>query len=327
MDSEPLPPDPRHKPCMTTTIKATSTTDMLSLVPYLLGYHVDDDVVILLLSRHTVEVAMRMDYWMFDAPAMVNAQLTEMMGRYESAKVFFIAYSQDRDKAEEVLGKLETFVEPGQVVDSVRTDGVRWWSRLCVGDCCPAEGHPCDPSSPAVAAAVVAGSTALASRKDLMTLVEGPSLVDQGCLLADLVGVEERIARRTPRARVQRTKRLLADHLGEEDVDDAVCMELGLLAKGIPARDAAWLEMSRAGAKHHLRLWQQVVRVMPDRHAVPALCLMAAAAWLDGNGALMGCCLARVEGLDADYGMFQLLRRVHHSAAPPELWADIRDAV
>lgn len=301
-----------------TPISARSSTDLLSLIPYLLGFHVDSGAVVLVCSGSTVEVVLRFDEWMFDAPTLVQAKVAALVGRFEETRVFFAAYTDDPDVGERVLGVLETAVDPGTILDSVRCDGQRWWSRWCPGDCCPPEGTPCDAATPAAASAVLAGSVALSSRRELERLVEGPEEVSPA-VVEGLARVGRRMRRWSSARRVARMQRLVADLVpGTVPAEQAV--ELALLAQDIGARDAAWLEMGLHSARDHVALWSQVVQTVPDEVAVPPLCLMAAAAWLEGNGALMGCCLERASGIDPTYSMLSLLCQIHLEAAPPSLW-------
>ena len=326
VENERFPAGRAHNPGMTTPITASSPGELLSLVPHLFGFHVDDSVVVLICRGTTVEVSLRFDYWMFDAPVAVRARLLDLLDRFDDPKVFLVAYGHDREQADEALGILETCVEPDLVLDSVVTDGEYWWSRLCDGDCCPPEGNPCDTATPAVAAAIVAGSQPLASRMELEGLVEGPSLLAQSMLLGDLVGVRARVTRSSRARRKRRMLALVRAYLDRPEgaaLDAADALELAVLATDIGARDTAWLEMGMATARQHQTLWQQVVASAPDDVAVPALCLMGVAAWLDGNGALLGMCIGRAERLDAGYSMLDVLKQIHGAAAPPTLWKQI----
>ena len=309
---------------MTTAITARSATDLLSLVPYLLGFHADDSVVVLICDEGTVEVAVRFDHWMFDTPFMVQARLAHMANRFTAPRFFLASFGADHDKGEEVLAILEQVLDPDEVIDSVYTDGERWWSRVCDRECC--QGVPCDPATAVAVSAVLAGSSALASRQVLERSVEGPSLVDQSSLLGTYCEAQELVAAQpTPESCIERALELVVAGVGSADLGTPEACELAALVAEIPVRDEAWLEMGQASARQHVALWQRVVSVIPDGWAVPPLCLLAAAAWLDGNGALMGCAMARAEKLDPEYSMLDVLKDIHLAAAPPSMWSGIRE--
>lgn len=322
MDNPIATPRRQHYRVMTESITARSATDMLSLVPYLLGFHISEGGVVILCSGRNVELTMRFDPWMYDAPRLVQSRIEAVVERCDDPRLFLAYFGSERQEAEDALAIMESAVDPGLVLDSVRTDGQRWWSRLCTGQCCPPEGTPCDPASAAAASAVLAGSVALGSRRELERLVEGPSLVQQSTALATLVRLQDQLQLLAAPERPDRMRELVARGIGRT-LGESDALEMALLATDIEARDAAWLDMGLATASAHLALWQQVVAATPDRWAVAPLCLMAAAAWLDGNGALMGCCLARAEALDPDYSMLDLLQQIHLQAAPPSMWTQM----
>lgn len=295
---------------------------MLSLVPYLMGFHVEDGVVVLVCSTGSVEVALRLDHWMFTDPMAVLNRVEGIIANVHDPKLFLVGYGPDRDLAEQSLALLETGFAPEDILDSIYTDGERWWSRTCAAPCCPPEGTPCDPATPAAASAVLAGSVALASRSELERQVEGPSLFDQAGMLAEVTSIHERVAPMSTRKRANRVRRLVSRGV-EEQLDELELMELAVLVGTIDSRDTAWLMMSQEQASEHLALWQQVVANCLDADAVAPLCLMASAAWLRGNGALMGICLQRAETLDPDYSMLTLLAEIHQVGAPPSMWGRI----
>jgi len=223
-----------------------------------------------------------------------------------------------------LLDLLEPRVESSRLIDSVITNGERWWSRRCEV-CCTDEGMACDPASPAAVAAIVQGATALESRDQMLELIAGPPLVEQPALLARLIETSDLVSQLDPADRPRRMQHLVADVLGTRlHVDEAI--ELVALAAEVPARDAAWESMDLENAEHHLELWRQVLDHAPRSHAVPVLCLAASAAWLSGNGALMGCCLERGLGIDPDHSMLQLLAQVHQRSLAPTLWQRMKQS-
>ncbi|MGD7733913.1 DUF4192 domain-containing protein [Propionibacteriaceae bacterium G57] len=306
-----------------TRITARSATEMLSLVPYMFGFHPWDSAVLLICTPKTVEVSLRFDYWMFDSPGMVHASVAAITARYERPRVFLATFGDDRDRGDEALAVLEQCFDAEDIIDSVHTDGQRWWSRACSAPCCPPEGNACDEATSVVAQAILAGSAAFASRAELERSVEGPSLSEQATMLGVYADAAGRVERLSDEDRVRRVAGILGDHLDHAEVGVDVACELAWLVQDVPPRDEAWLEMGMARAHEHVALWRQVVVRCPDRLAVAPLCLLAAAAWLNGNGALMACALARAESLDKDYSMLHLLQQVHREAVEPKLWAQV----
>lgn len=311
---------------MTEPITARSATDLLSLVPYLLGFHIDRGLVVLVSQGRKVELTMRYDLEMFEqAPAQTQSRFCHLASRFDNPRFFLAAFGPDREEGEAALAILEQVMELDEVIDSVYTDGVHWWSRLCDQECC--QRIACDGATAAAAAAVLAGSSALDSRAALERSVEGPSLVRQSQLLGTYSEAREQVSEFIDVAdRCDRVLGLVTAGLAQGHLDEVESCELALLVEAIAPRDEAWREMGQATARRHVALWQQVVGLVPDGWAVAPLCLLAAAAWLDGNGALMSCALARVEQLDPDYSMAEVLGQLNENAVHPRMWQQMWDA-
>ena len=306
---------------MNETITARTTTDMLSLVPHLLGFHIDEGVVVVVCQERAVEVTMRFDHEMFDHPRQVQSRLLHLIARFEKPRLFLISYGE-RARSDHALAILEQALEADEVIDSVHTDGQHWWSRLCDEECC--QRVACDDATAVAASAIMKGSNARSSRAELERLVHGPSLVDQSDLLGAYQQAQQAVGEfADQKDRRERVLQILDDGITDGRLPVPEACELALLVGAICARDEAWREMGLSTARQHVALWQQVVAIVPDAWAVPPLCLLAAAAWLDGNGALMGCAVARAEQLDPDYSMLDLLREIHLAAAPPSLWREL----
>ncbi|MGA4669633.1 DUF4192 domain-containing protein [Propionibacteriaceae bacterium Y1923] len=308
---------------MTQPITARSATDLLSLVPYLLGFHLDRGLVVLVCTGRSVELTMRFDLEMFsDNPVQVQARFCHLAARFEHPRFFLAAYSADRDEAESALAILEQVLELDEVIESVYTDGEHWWSRLCDKECC--QRVPCDTATAAVASAVLAGSSALGSRAELERSVQGPSLVVQSQLLGAYAEASDRAAELPDVLdRCDRVAELVTTGLEQAGLGEVEACELAKLVDQVGPRDEAWLLMQRPTARRHAALWHQVVGLVPDKWAVPPLCLLAAAAWLDGNGALMGCALDRAHQLNPDYSMLGLLEQMRVAAVHPSMWEQI----
>jgi hypothetical protein len=81
--------------------------------------------------------------------------------------------------------------------------------------------------------------------------------------------------------------------------------------------------MSRTPGEDHLRLWATVVACSPPAVAPAPLGLLGMAAWIHGNGALLNCCVARLEQVDPGYTLGHLLADISERALPPSLWDEL----
>ena len=107
------------------------------------------------------------------------------------------------------------------------------------------------------------------------------------------------------------------------DPDEPTCALLAVLALDVRVRDVAWAMMSRAAAADHVRLWSTVVARSPDEVSSAPLGLLGVAAWISGNGALLNCCVERLEHSDPGYSLGRLLADISDRALPPSLWDEL----
>ncbi|MGH3715116.1 MAG: DUF4192 domain-containing protein [Micromonosporaceae bacterium] len=148
-----------------------SPEEALAAVPYLLGFHPSDSVVLVGLDNQVVAFTARADLPPPDDAAAVR-QIARMLAglavRQQVTDVVIIGYGPTFHVDPAVLeAELMLSTEGFGVPDVLRVEGDRYWSYLCDG-CCPAEGHPFDVASSEFAAtATLAGRVALPDRETL----------------------------------------------------------------------------------------------------------------------------------------------------------------
>ncbi len=291
--------------------------DFIAVVPYLLGFHPSDSLVALFFDGGRVGLTARVD---LPSPEAIDDLVQDIsaLGRQSRAgSVVLLAYGADH-AGRAVLERFMTD-SPLQLLDVLVVGPERWWSLACPGACCPPEGTPYDISAhPLCAEAVLAGMSAAADRSALQAMVTGPpppeldSLADLAAeAVAELVGVDRRLRKRRM-ATLLRTALPCPDVLTDRD-----CAELAALCLDLPVRDAAWASMSRREADQHLALWRRVLSRTIDELSPGPLGLVAMAGWLSGNGALLNCCIDRLERLAPEYTLLQVCRDISWRAVPP----------
>jgi hypothetical protein len=187
-----------------------SSADVLAIVPYLLGFHPNDDVVILGLADARLVVTARADLPAAGAePTEARAgagRLAAVVAKEAEAAVV-VAYGPPAPAAAAIDAAVAALAARGVTVhDAIRVSGGRWRSHSCRDPrCCPPDGSPYDPAGhPIAAQAVLAGQTALPDRAALAAQIQ------------PLTGAaRESMRQATERAR-GRLRRLLAAPAGEE---------------------------------------------------------------------------------------------------------------
>lgn len=322
------------------TLTAETPGDLLAVIPYLLGYHPTESIVLVLLNEQSIRLCARMDLHSDVDRATGSARTTadrfaEVARANHASGAILIAYSADRGLAESFLQSATArLAASAAVVDALYADGQRWWSTLCDRECCPAEGvEYLTDSSRICAEAVYAGLSAAPSRTEIVQQVSGPPAEDGDRLRRLAVSVAQEVFAYPPTSRETWIRSLVDDCVRRRHDDpgrhlsDTVRLRLACLAADVSVRDQAWAMMRRSNAEFHAELWQQVVeRSVAPFEAAP-LCLLGMAAWISGQGTLQVCCVERVQAVDPDYSMGDLLAEINQRAMPPQLWDEMQPAV
>ncbi|KAB1108814.1 DUF4192 domain-containing protein [Micromonospora aurantiaca] len=162
-------------------LSVRSPADMVAAVPYLLGFHPADSVVVVAVRGRRVVFAARGD---LPAPGVdpgpAARHLAQVVARQDADAATVVGYGPAARVTGVVDAIGDALTAAGLVVlDALRVTEGRWFSYLCVEpSCCPPEGTPYDPAASQVsAAAVFAGQVALPDRAALAAQVsplDGP---------------------------------------------------------------------------------------------------------------------------------------------------------
>lgn len=299
-----------------TVLRLRAPGDILGVIPYLLGFHPEESLVAVFVQDRRVAVTARVDLAATSDLEGLLDQLEMVALRVGSRSLVLVGYSAD-EGIRELMGDLAGLI-PLDLVDVLAVSGHRWWSVLCEDDCCPPEGEPYDIAAhPLAAEAVLAGIPAWATRAEIAALTAGPSAGDQDRLAASTQSCAERVARLSRRRRKRRMGRLVARALAAGSVSEDTAVELAVLAADVAVRDVAWLLMSSRRAAEHVAVWRRVVSVAVPPYEAAPLGMLAMAGWLDGNGALLNCCIDRLEEVAPGYSLLGICRDISDRAVPP----------
>jgi hypothetical protein len=308
------------------SIRLAGPADILDMVPYLVGFYPAEAVVALGIRSGTVMLTMRVDMPPPGEAANLSAMITWVSDQHGAEELVVIGYSSDAEPARQLLGTVAAELDSFTLKDVLLVDGKRWWSLMCTGSCCPEDGRRYDPgSSPVAAEAVYAGLSVLADRRALEREVSGPPGGDHNDLrlLAEQQSAE--IDHLDVSVRSELIRALVESGVAQsEPIDDATCARMAVLAAEVAVRDVALALITREQADKHLQLWARVVsRTTAPLEAAP-LCLLGFCAWVCGNGALLNCCIERVNVINPDYSLAHLLDKISKWAIPPSLWDELR---
>jgi len=162
---------------MTTTIRLRGPADIISVLPYHLGYRPADSLVVVCLRANRIGVVGRVDLPPPEAdPDLVAVELLPVVARERPDAVVLIGFETRAGQAEPASMAMRDAIRSAgiRVLDRLLVRDGRWWSLDCDGDCCPTDGEALqgDDEVPAVADYIVRGRQPASSRAELADRLE-----------------------------------------------------------------------------------------------------------------------------------------------------------
>jgi hypothetical protein len=322
--------------------------DLLAVVPYLVGFHTDESIVVVGLARPRLNAVftMRSDLPPSNDPAEITGRasyLAHVLALQHPAYAMIAGFGPGvrvTPIAEAVRAEIESLDIP--VRESLRAQDGRYWSYLCASvACCPPEGTAYDPTASVLAArATVAGCVALPDRAALVAEVAPVGGAERAAMRVATERAERRFAALVGRALsgappgagdrplievgAAAVGAALERHAAGAVLDDDEVAWLALLLTHLRVRDEAWVRVDERDDHAHRQtlrgLWTHVLRrVEPDYVPAPA-CLLAYTAWRDGDGGLANIALDRARRAEPGYTMACLLDQLLSTGSPPSAW-------
>jgi len=333
------------------TIRVSDPANLLSLIPYLLGFQPRQSLTVVALRGNRVMSVARMDLPTEPAhhtPYRAGLDdLTGVLVRHDATGAILIGYGTPAPVAAAVdIATAALTAADLPVQEALRVDGHRYYSLTCSDPgCCPPEGTKFDPSvTVAAATATYVGMVAADDPAARLAPTDGAArdafaeatvaacnrllnLIDAAAVQP---GGDPDTSPDTPLGqtllrfgqlalaeaiRLYRQGRILADR---------PAAQLTVLLTLPSVRDAAVGYLTGDGWQ--IDMWSDLVRrAEPDFVAEPAN-MLTLAALLAGNGPLASLAVARALGADPDNTLARLLRQAIHAGMSPDEIAAITAA-
>lgn len=324
-------------------LRLTEPADVVAAVPYLVGYHPADSVVLLALRGRSLAFSVRAD--LPDAAGSepeldaVVAQLLDLVRRRHITGAVLVGYGS-AELVDPVLRALDRCLTGTGIVvlEALRCADGRYWSYRCADPgCCPPEGIPFDASTSAVAAtATLAGRAVLPDRAAFEALVAPVGGLSRLSVRQATQRAGDRLVELITRAADEAAASRLMLHEGRAAIEAAIVRYtdggrldddevawLSLLLVSTSVRDLACERITGPVdvLQLHSDLWLDVMRrVEPDLVPGPGS-LFAFAAWCLGDGPLARLAVARVLDEDPTYAMAIHLEDAIDQHLPPSALA------
>ena len=319
------------------TYVARTPTDLVAMVPLVLGFHPRDSVVLLTFGGP------RSFHARVDLPTTaadqdeVASSLARAAATNQVRSAAVLLYTED-DAAAEHQGRLLVAALPEEcrVVEVLRVEDERWFSVPADG----AGGTSYDlRAHPFTAQRVFEGQVVHPDRAALAHTLEGADGADRRAVLAAATAYADRLVWRVGQCTEDEARReLLAgearwlQRVVRAHVADGALLDVAdagrtlVLLSQIQLRDVAWSELNRHNAEQHVELWRDLVRRAPDDLLPPPAAMLAFSAWQQGHGALAWCAVDRCLDQDPDYSLAGIVGDLLAGAVPPHAWEPVPPA-
>ena len=313
----------------------TSPHDLLAAIPFLIGYHPSDSLVLVSIKDDCVGMAMRIDYPL-DQSEIAFDLCASHISADEADGALIVAYQpRERSDGDEVLAQTTAALSRAGIAiyESILIAEGSYRSLLCHDiTCCPIDGRPVPPhdSSRIAMESVVAGHPMpFASFAELGTSVR-----------SNLLAQEEQWLERVQKSYVdpsdsdlnnlQRDGATAVIDLANDFITNGISTDQDLIAhvlgrlSEIQVRDFALGSHDGESAVGYQSMWMHLLRSAPPGFVAPVACLAAAIAYEHGDGALARAALDRAFADLPTYSLALLLKRVFSAGWPPQSFAQMR---
>jgi hypothetical protein len=314
----------------------TSPHDLLAAIPFLIGYHPSDSLVLVAIKGDLVSMAMRIDY-----PKAENTDAYDLLAHHlkldgadTALMLAYVPSGGSEQTGTEVLSHLATSLAKNSITirESIEIIGNRWRSVIC-GDisCCPPQGNvlPDFDSSRVAAEQVMAGRTLpfidVSKLADSIAALpnignEFKAQVESYFVPEDSVDLNEK--QRDGATAVVDLGLLYETGCGSSD-PDLVAQVIGRLSD-IQVRDYALGIHNAETIESYWTMWKELLRIAPVGYVAPIASIFAAVAYESGQGALAHKALDRALIDNPGYSLALLLRRVFSAGWPAAAFIQMR---
>jgi hypothetical protein len=312
----------------------TSPHDLLAAIPFLIGYHPENSLVLVALKDDSVGMAMRVDMPTDIAPESYDL-LASHFQREAADAALIVAYVDSQSDPEAVLiNTSAALLRAGiSIKESLIVSDGRYRSMLCHdSECCSPLGSPIpDIDSSRIAAEhVIAGHPMpFANVSGLVQSIAAlPSAMEESWqsevrtfwIESDSENLID--LQRDGATAVIDLAGEYAQGRGAED-RELVARVIGRISD-IQVRDYALGSQNEETADAYWQMWRELLLIAPRGFVAPIASIFAALAYERGEGALAHKALDRALADDERYSLALLLRRVFTAGWPPQSFSAMR---
>ncbi|MEI6406075.1 MAG: DUF4192 domain-containing protein [Actinomycetes bacterium] len=312
----------------------TSPDDLLIAVPFLVGYHPENSLVLISLCDGNIGMAMRIDFPRDADPDQMDSLASHLVREKADAAMVVAYLPNEISDCEYLMAPLTEAIEMRDIAvrEFLQVHQLRWRSLICSDkSCCPPGGSPL----PDINNSRVAAEQVLKGRRlpyvDLEHLKDSMTSFPPNEKLKRKI---EKVAKidyeSTEVIDKQREGALAVTDLFHQFRTLGSCSDEGLIAlvlvrlQDLQVRDYAMGITDSEKIDLLASMWLWLVKTAPIGYVAPVATLLAATAYENGDGAFAARALDRAFEDDLTYPLAKLLRRVFAAGWPPESFAQMR---
>ncbi|MEU5157372.1 DUF4192 domain-containing protein [Glycomyces sp. NPDC021274] len=304
-----------------TKLALNGPADLVSAVPYLLGFEPEHSLVIVCLKDGQLACTFRVDL-----PGSIDhldrlPNLTAQAAVNDCEGAVLIAYGEP-ELATACLDRtaLDFRADDITVIDTIRVTDGRYYNPTCADSCCPAEGLPIAETT-AIGTALAAAGMARHPDRAAISALLAPADPARRALVA--TAVDDAVTAEAELSWAEQRQMDLAavdSWIGAADLPDspADIALLGLAIGDLDVRDHA-LIASDIDPNRNTDLWLWVARHLEDDLAVPALTAAGWCAYRSGNGVLALEAFEQALKYSPHYRLAQMLFEALQVGIPPHV--------
>ena len=312
----------------------TSPHDLLAAIPFLIGYHPENSLVLVALKDDNVGMAMRVDMPTDIAPESYDLLASHFQREAADAALIVAYVDSQRDPEAVLINTSAALLRAGiSIKESLIVSDGRYRSMLCHdSECCPPLGSPIpDIDSSRIAAEhVIAGHPMpFANVSGLVQSIAAlPSAMQeswQSEVRAFWIESDSESLLDLQRDGATAVIDLASEYAqgrGAEDRELAARV-IGRISD-IQVRDYALGSHNDETADAYWQMWRELLLIAPRGFVAPIASIFAALAYERGEGALAHKALDRALADDERYSLALLLRRVFTAGWPPQSFSAMR---
>ncbi len=312
----------------------TNPHDLLAAVPFMIGYHPHDSLVIVAIRENSIGLAMRIDYPTELVPAFIDILIKHLYQEGADSALVSAYTSAENPGAERILQEVTDQISGAgiEVREALLVQDGRWRSTLCHDQqCCPPEGNllPDPADSLVTVERVVEGRALPFSNLDEMK----SSLHSKGINPELIRAISEvrRIDYSDPNcSALQASGAMALNDLVQEFSQKGMSSDVELTAHvlvrlcDLHIRDYGLGMANDENREKLLALWRWLASIAPHPLAAAPATLYAELLYEVGDGALAMRALERACEDDPEYSLAKLLRRAFAAGWPPSRFAEMR---